>query len=131
MHDPQYRAEVARQNTTYNQPSYTDFYFASDMAFDDMPLRAAWLPGSVKALQQTFEALVESGDVSGPVAKQLAASLKQAAKAVDDGDASKAGQAVARVVKFLDQQKEPDHVSGPARTRLAHQAENILRAFKG
>ena len=26
MHDPQYRAEVARQQTTYNQPSYPSFY---------------------------------------------------------------------------------------------------------
>ena len=26
MHDPQYRVEVARQQTTYNQPSYPSFY---------------------------------------------------------------------------------------------------------
>ncbi|GAB3816131.1 hypothetical protein GCM10028820_14870 [Tessaracoccus terricola] len=38
MHDVQYRAEVARQQTTYNQPSYTGFYLASDMDFDDVPL---------------------------------------------------------------------------------------------
>jgi hypothetical protein len=39
MHDPQYRAEVARQQTTYNQPSYTSFYLASDMNFGKVPLR--------------------------------------------------------------------------------------------
>ena len=39
MHDPQYRAEIARQQTTYNQPAYTDFYLASDMSFADVPLR--------------------------------------------------------------------------------------------
>jgi hypothetical protein len=44
MHDVQYRAEVARQNTTYNQPSYTSFYLASDMDFAKVPLRAAPLP---------------------------------------------------------------------------------------
>ncbi|MHA7291629.1 rhamnogalacturonan lyase [Arthrobacter sp. MDT3-24] len=131
MHDPQYRAEVARQNTTYNQPSYTDFYFASDMHFGDVPLRAAWLPGSVKALQQALEDLVESGDVAGQVAKQLAASVQQAAKAVDDGAASQAAQAIQRFVKFLDQQKKPDQVSDVARTVLDHQAGNILRAFEG
>lgn len=131
MHDPQYRAEVARQNTAYNQPSYTDFYFASDMDFTDVPLRAAWLPGSVKALQQTLEDLVESGGVSGPVAKQLAASVQQAATAVSDGDASKAGQAIARFVEFLDQQKNPDEVSDLARTVLDYQAGNILAAFEG
>jgi rhamnogalacturonan endolyase len=38
MHDKQYRAEVARQNTTYNQPSYTGFYLASDMDFSKVPL---------------------------------------------------------------------------------------------
>ncbi|WP_375163858.1 rhamnogalacturonan lyase family protein [Herbiconiux gentiana] len=44
MHDPQYRVEVARQNTTYNQPSYTSFYLASDMSFADVPLAAPPLP---------------------------------------------------------------------------------------
>jgi hypothetical protein len=131
MHDPQYRAEVARQNTTYNQPSYTDFYLASDMDFTDVPLRAAWLPGSVKALQQTLEDQVESGGVSGPVAKQLEASVQQAAKAVSDGDADKAAQAIARFVEFLDQQKNPDQVSDLARTVLGYQAGNILSAFEG
>ncbi|KQZ83966.1 hypothetical protein ASD56_08010 [Microbacterium sp. Root166] len=38
MHDVQYRAEVARQNTTYNQPSYTSYYLASDMDFANVPL---------------------------------------------------------------------------------------------
>lgn len=40
MHDPQYRVETARQQTTYNQPAYTDFYLASDMSFTDVPLRS-------------------------------------------------------------------------------------------
>jgi len=35
----QYRVEVARQNTTYNQPSYTSYYFASDMDFANVPVR--------------------------------------------------------------------------------------------
>ncbi|MGY4541698.1 hypothetical protein ACVWY0_001608 [Arthrobacter sp. UYNi723] len=131
MHDPQYRAEVARQNTTYNQPSYTDYYLASNMHFGNVPLRAAWLPGSVKALQQAVEDLVESGDVAGPVAKQLAAGVQEAAKAVDDGDASQAAQAIQRFVEFLDQQKKPDQVSDVARTVLDYQAGNILRAFEG
>jgi hypothetical protein len=131
MHDPQYRAEIARQNTTYNQPSYTDFYLASDMDFAGVPLRAAWLPGSVKALQHVLEDLVDSGDVSGPVASQLAASTKQAAKAVQDGEATKAAKAIQRFVDFLSQQKGPDTVSDTARVSLQYNADNILRAFKG
>nr|WP_285620754.1 rhamnogalacturonan lyase [Kineosporia sp. NBRC 101677] len=35
MHDPQYRAEVARQQTTYNQPSYPGFYLGADMTEAD------------------------------------------------------------------------------------------------
>lgn len=38
MHDPQYRVEVARQNTTYNQPSYTSYHLASGMDFGAVPL---------------------------------------------------------------------------------------------
>ncbi len=129
MHDPQYRAEVARQNTAYNQPAYTDFYLASDMDFADVPLRAAWLPGSVKALKHVLEDLVESGDVTGPVGSQLAASIQQAAKSVEDGDEARAGQALQRFTDFLGQQKGPDKVSDTARVALTYNAENILRAF--
>ena len=38
MHDPQYRVEVARQQTTYNQPAYPSFYFASDMDWAKVPV---------------------------------------------------------------------------------------------
>ncbi len=38
MHDVQYRAEVARQNTAYNQPSYPGFYLASDLNWSKVPL---------------------------------------------------------------------------------------------
>jgi len=38
MHDVQYRAEVARQQTTYNQPSYPGFYLASDTDWSEVPV---------------------------------------------------------------------------------------------
>ncbi|MDQ4024927.1 MAG: rhamnogalacturonan lyase, partial [Actinomycetota bacterium] len=38
MHDPQYRAEVARQQTSYNQPAYPGFYLASDTDWSQVPL---------------------------------------------------------------------------------------------
>ncbi|MDT0266439.1 rhamnogalacturonan lyase [Streptomyces sp. DSM 44915] len=38
MHDPQYRVEVARQQSTYNQPSHPGFYLAADMDFRRVPL---------------------------------------------------------------------------------------------
>lgn len=39
MSDVQYRAEAARQQTAYNQPSYTSYYFASDMDFANVPVK--------------------------------------------------------------------------------------------
>lgn len=41
MHDVQYRAETARQQTTYNQPAYTSFYLASDLDWADVPVLTA------------------------------------------------------------------------------------------
>lgn len=38
MHDPQYRAEVARQQTVYNQPSYPSFYLGSDIDWSRVPI---------------------------------------------------------------------------------------------
>jgi rhamnogalacturonan endolyase len=38
MHDPQYRAEVARQQTTYNQPSYTSFHLGADTDWSRVPV---------------------------------------------------------------------------------------------
>ena len=38
MHDWQYRVDTARQQTTYNQPSYLSFYFASDMDWAKVPI---------------------------------------------------------------------------------------------
>ncbi|MER5894643.1 rhamnogalacturonan lyase [Streptomyces sp. NPDC001876] len=38
MHDAQYRAEVARQQTAYNQPAYPGFYLASDTDWSQVPL---------------------------------------------------------------------------------------------
>jgi hypothetical protein len=41
MHDPQYRVEVARQQTTYNQPAYPGFYLAADLNWADVPVPGA------------------------------------------------------------------------------------------
>jgi rhamnogalacturonan endolyase len=44
MHDPQYRVEVARQQTTYNQPAYPGFYLASDIDWSRVPVPHFWAP---------------------------------------------------------------------------------------
>jgi hypothetical protein len=64
MHDPQYRAEVARQNTTYNQPSYTSFYLASDMTFRDVPVPDIRVPAVPEAPTQVE---ARAGDGSAEV----------------------------------------------------------------
>lgn len=38
MHDKQYRAEIARQNTVYNYPTQPGFYLASDMDWSKVPI---------------------------------------------------------------------------------------------
>jgi hypothetical protein len=40
LHDVQYRAEVARQQTTYNQPSHTSFHLGSDIDWSKVPVPA-------------------------------------------------------------------------------------------
>ena len=126
MHDPQYRAEVARQNTTYNQPSYTSYYFASDMDFANVPVPDAWTPGLIGYLQATLESFIESGDVAGPVAKQLQASLAQAQESVEQGNTANVGKAMDRFEKFLNQGKKPDVVSDSARAVLENGVQTVL-----
>ncbi|GAB3535616.1 hypothetical protein GCM10027403_13580 [Arthrobacter tecti] len=126
MHDPQYRVEVARQNTSYNQPSYTSYYFASDMNFSEVPVPDAWTPGIVADLQATLEGFIAGGDVDGPVARQLEASLDQAQRAVEEGNFQGVGKAMDKFVKFLNQGKRPDVVSDDARAALEHGADTIL-----
>ncbi|WP_344880750.1 rhamnogalacturonan lyase [Zhihengliuella alba] len=41
MHDPQYRSQVAGQQTAYNQPAYPGFYLASDADYGDLPVLTA------------------------------------------------------------------------------------------
>ncbi|MHA7178685.1 rhamnogalacturonan lyase [Arthrobacter sp. MDB2-24] len=125
MHDPQYRAEIARQNTAYNQPAYTSFYLASDTDFTAVPVPDAFLPGALPALQRQLEQLISTGDVSGPAAQQLRASLDQAQRAVER---DQAGNAARALEKFLDQlqRTKPGTVSEQARTELGYQGSVIL-----
>jgi hypothetical protein len=126
MQDPQYRAEVARQNTSYNQPSYTSYYLASDMDFANVRVPDAWTPGIIADLQSTLEALIANGDVAGPVAKQLQTSLAQAQQGVEQGNLDNVGKAMDRFVKALDQGKKPDVVSDHARAVLDNGAQTVL-----
>ncbi|MDQ0735715.1 hypothetical protein QFZ50_002178 [Arthrobacter agilis] len=125
MHDPQYRAEIARQNTAYNQPAYTSFYLASDTDFTDVPVPDAFLPGALPALQRQLEQAVAGGGVSGPAAQQLRASLDQAQRAVER---DQSGNAARALQKFLDrlEQTKPGTVSDDARVQLGYAGSAVL-----
>ncbi|MFQ9511624.1 MAG: hypothetical protein ACLRZ7_12095, partial [Lachnospiraceae bacterium] len=60
MQDPQYRAAVATQQTGYNQPSYTSFYFASDTDWEYVPVTNKDHDSLIN--NQTETATVEQGD---------------------------------------------------------------------
>jgi len=105
MHDPQYRAEIARQNTSYNQPAYTGFYLASDTDFTEVPVPDVFLPGALPALQDRLDRLIADGLVAGPVARQLQASLDQAQRAIDRDQSRMAIQAMEKFLDRLDQKK--------------------------
>ncbi|WP_104117305.1 rhamnogalacturonan lyase [Arthrobacter sp. B1805] len=124
MHDPQYRAETARQNTAYNQPAYTGFYLASDTDFTRVPVPDAYLPGALPALQRQYEALVVAGEVSGPAVQQLRASLDQAQRAVERDQAGNAARALEKFLGRLEQ-KKPGTVSEDARIQLAYAGSKV------
>ncbi|WP_460796810.1 rhamnogalacturonan lyase [Microbacterium sp. GXF0217] len=127
LHDPQYRAEVARQNTTYNQPSYTSYYLASDMDFRDVPVPDAWTPGVVANLQAGLEDFISGGEVAGPVAKQLTVALRQAQTAVERSDFVAVRKTMGRFIQFLEQTKRPDTVTAEARAVLTARAQAVLK----
>nr|MDT0659080.1 rhamnogalacturonan lyase [Micromonospora sp. DSM 115978] len=129
MHDPQYRAEVARQQTTYNQPSYPSFYLGTDLDWSTVPVPDYWAPGSVDALGRSLDGYVASRDVTGPIVRRLTASLDQADRHLDRGDTRHAAEALRRFVRDLQRPSRPDHVSAAARTALTWQAEAVIRTL--
>ncbi|WP_449657241.1 rhamnogalacturonan lyase family protein [Streptomyces litchfieldiae] len=121
MHDPQYRAEVARQQTTYNQPSYTGFYLASDMDFAEVPVPDYWAPGAVDALRDRV-----AEHVDGSAARRLTAALDEAERELARGDVRDARRAVERFLDGLDARG----VSDEARAVLTYHGESLLAMLR-
>jgi hypothetical protein len=126
MHDPQYRADVARQQTTYNQPAYLSFYFGSDLDWSRVPLPDLWTPGGVDALRDRLDQYVTSGDVAGPIVWRLRAALTDADRHLEDGDARRTVDALERFTRDLRRPARPDTVSDAARSALTHQANTVI-----
>ncbi|MDB1086393.1 rhamnogalacturonan lyase [Streptomyces sp. ACA25] len=129
MHDAQYRTGIAWQQTTYNQPAYPSFYFASDIDWSQVPLPEYWAPGSIGALQDRLTGYVDSGDVTGPAVKRLTAALGQAERHLERGNTRAAVNALERFRTQLEKQKAGT-VSETARAGLAHQAGNVLAMLR-
>lgn len=122
MHDPQYRADVARQQTSYNQPAYPSFYLGSDVDWAKVPVPEHWAPGSVDALRDVLDGYVRSGEVRAVAALRLTALLVLADVQVRGGHADAAAGALQRFVQQLD----GPGVSAAARTALGYQAGSII-----
>ncbi|WP_163580813.1 rhamnogalacturonan lyase [Gracilibacillus saliphilus] len=130
MHDPQYRAEVARQNTSYNQPAYTSFYLASDMDWSQVPIRDVWLPIDTSALQDLMDRYMESGDLSGPLAKQLTNTYRQAVHHYEKGSIDQASKFIEKYLTQIEKRSMQKHISEDAKKVLVEAAETFLERLK-
>ncbi|WP_426451162.1 rhamnogalacturonan lyase [Paenibacillus sp. S-38] len=129
MHDPQYRVEVARQNTGYNQPAYTSFYFASDTDFRQVPVASYWTPGLLNVLDGLLQQYKASGELKGSLASQLEETLKQARHQLGKGSVE---AAVKQVHKFLDQLDKHGNnasLSAAAEKNLTYHANLFLQSW--
>jgi hypothetical protein len=127
MHDPQYRVDVARQQTVYNQPGYPSFYLASDTDFTKVPVPNYWAPGSIDALAGELGVYVRGGEISGRVVGQLEEALANTRQHLTEGNRR---ESVAELRRFNALLKNPgwwSAVSPNARHSLSYQARSFIR----
>lgn len=130
MHDAQYRAEVARQNTAYNQPAYTSFYLASDIDWADVPIADIHTPGMLTALEKLMEDYIASGELKGPLVPQLSNTLKQAKHHLEKGSMDNAIQFMEKFISQLDNKSKPDEISTQALKNLSHHAQLLIEQWE-
>ncbi|MCM3785129.1 rhamnogalacturonan lyase [Neobacillus mesonae] len=130
LHDPQYRAGVATQNTGYNQPVYTSYYFASDMEFGKVNLPQLSMAGLLQALEQLHESYVEAGDLKGAVVNQTTNTLRQARHHYDKKALKQASSFLAKYISQLDKRGGKDTVSERAELNLTRHAELLIEEWK-
>ncbi|KRD43928.1 hypothetical protein ASE38_06995 [Cellulomonas sp. Root930] len=126
MHDPQYRVEVARQQTTYNQPSYVGFYLASDTDYTKVPVASFYAPGSIDALRDATKAQIAAGAVKGVAAVGLLAAVEVADKAADAGNEKLAVKSLTAYVELLTPRTRLSTVTPAARAILGYEAQQVI-----
>ncbi|GAE35959.1 rhamnogalacturonan lyase [Halalkalibacter akibai] len=130
MHDAQYRTGVSWQQTTYNQPTYPSFYFASDIDWDKVPLPNYWTPGLVDHLENEVNSHIATGDISGPMVAKLTNSLRQSKHHLEKGNSK---QAIAFMEKFrseLEAKTKKDSISSKAQKNLSNMANQLVDSWK-
>ncbi|MEH7117358.1 rhamnogalacturonan lyase [Neobacillus vireti] len=130
MHDPQYRAEVARQNTAYNQPSYTSFYFASDTNWANVPLNLYWTPGILSVLEDKIDHYKTNGELTGPLVPELENSLKLAQFHLEKGSVDKALTFMEKFASELMKKTNQENLSSNAKLNLTHDAQTMIDMFE-
>jgi rhamnogalacturonan endolyase len=126
MHDAQYRAEVARQNTAYNQPSYTSFYFGSDTNWSKVPVPNFWTPGVLTVLEGAMAEYISSGELNGPLVSKLENSLKQAEHHLEKGSVKQALKFIEKYAAEINQNKNASYITPNAKLTLSHKAQLLI-----
>jgi rhamnogalacturonan endolyase len=130
MHDPQYRAEVARQSTTYNQPSYTSFYLGSDMDWAKVPVSDFNMPGVMAALDSEIQELITHQELTSPLSKKLQNSLQQAKHHLEKGSNEKAIDFMEKLVKEIQHSKNESYLSTAGKLNLTNKAQMIIKMLE-
>jgi rhamnogalacturonan endolyase len=130
MHDPQYRAEVARQSTTYNQPSYTSFYLGSDMDWAKVPVSDFNMPGVMAALDSEMKELITHQELTSPLSKKLQNSLQQAKHHLEKGSNEKAIDFMEKFVEEIQQSKNESYLSATGKLNLTNKAQIIIKMLE-
>jgi rhamnogalacturonan endolyase len=126
MHDAQYRAEVARQSTTYNQPSYTSFYFGSDTNWENVPVPSFSTPGVLSVLERAMSEYQANGELNGPLVSKLENSLRQAEHHLEKGSVEQALLFIEKYKSEINHSRNDGSISENARLNLSHKAELLM-----
>jgi rhamnogalacturonan endolyase len=126
MHDAQYRAEVARQSTAYNQPSYTSFYFGSDTNWANVPVPSFSTPGVLSVLEEAMSEYQANGELTGPLVPKLENSLRQAEHHLEKGPVVQALKFIEEYQSEINHSRNTGNISENARLNLSHKAELLI-----
>jgi hypothetical protein len=130
MHDTQYRAEVARQSTTYNQPSYTSFYLGSDIDWAKVPVTEFIMPGVLSALEKELAELQKNKELTAPLSKQLENSLKQVNHHLEKGSKKQAIKFMEKFVSEIHMKNNEAYLSSEGKLNLTNKAQIVINMLK-